>query len=154
MMDKRLSLQEAIAEYVHDGMSVAIEGFTAFICFAAGHEIMRQGRRDLQIEQVSRLLSGPELAQAHFLAARVDHHQGRGIHDQLPESVERTGGERVDEKESLVRGDLHQAQARMVGVLADELGVEPESAGGCQIVAARRQFLGPGDDLFDHRGGS
>jgi glutaconate CoA-transferase subunit A len=28
-------------------MSVAIEGFTAFICFAAGHEIVRQGRRDL-----------------------------------------------------------------------------------------------------------
>src|SRR5215467_12443018 len=47
--DKRLSLKEAIAEYVQDGLSVAIEGFTSFICFAAGHEIIRQGRRDLTL---------------------------------------------------------------------------------------------------------
>jgi len=32
MVDKRLSLKEAIAEYVQDDLSVAIEGFTAFIC--------------------------------------------------------------------------------------------------------------------------
>lgn len=44
MTDKRLTMHEAIARYVHDGMSVAIEGFTACICFAAGHEIMRQRR--------------------------------------------------------------------------------------------------------------
>jgi acyl CoA:acetate/3-ketoacid CoA transferase alpha subunit len=31
MVDKRLSLKEAIAEYVQDGHSLAIEGFTAFI---------------------------------------------------------------------------------------------------------------------------
>src|SRR6266581_3867606 len=49
MVDKCLSLREAIATYVQDGMSVAIEGFTAFICFAAGHEIIRQGRRDLTL---------------------------------------------------------------------------------------------------------
>lgn len=42
-------MREAVAEYVTDGISVAIEGFTAFICFAAGHEIIRQGRRDLTL---------------------------------------------------------------------------------------------------------
>ena len=42
-------MREAIARYVRDGMSVAIEGFTAFICFAAGHEIIRQRRRDLSL---------------------------------------------------------------------------------------------------------
>jgi glutaconate CoA-transferase subunit A len=47
--DKQASMTEAISELVHDGDSVAIEGFTAFICFAAGHEIMRQGRRDLTL---------------------------------------------------------------------------------------------------------
>jgi glutaconate CoA-transferase subunit A len=47
--DKRASMAEAVAEFVHDGDSVAIEGFTAFICFAAGHEILRQGRRDLTL---------------------------------------------------------------------------------------------------------
>src|SRR5258708_19739433 len=49
MIDKRLSLKEAIAEYVQDDLSVAIEGFTAFICFAAGHEIIRQHRRNLTL---------------------------------------------------------------------------------------------------------
>ncbi|MDY7040311.1 MAG: CoA-transferase [Chloroflexota bacterium] len=40
-------MRDAIATYVHDGDTVAIEGFTACICFAAAHEIIRQGRRDL-----------------------------------------------------------------------------------------------------------
>lgn len=42
-------MTEAVAEFVHDGASLAIEGFTAFIGFAAGHEVMRQGRRDLTL---------------------------------------------------------------------------------------------------------
>ena len=42
-------MREAVAALVHDGDSVAIEGFTHLICFAAGHEIIRQGRRDLEL---------------------------------------------------------------------------------------------------------
>ena len=41
------SLQEAVRELVHDGDTVALEGFTHLIPFAAGHEIVRQERRDL-----------------------------------------------------------------------------------------------------------
>ena len=44
-----LGLQEAIAANVHDGDSVALEGFTHLIPYAAGHEIIRQKRRDLQL---------------------------------------------------------------------------------------------------------
>jgi glutaconate CoA-transferase subunit A len=44
-----LSLSEVIAEHVHDGDSVALEGFTHLIPFAAGQEIIRQGRRDLEL---------------------------------------------------------------------------------------------------------
>ena len=40
-------LQDAVGALVHDGDSVALEGFTHLIPFAAGHEIIRQGRRDL-----------------------------------------------------------------------------------------------------------
>jgi len=47
MSDKRCSMKEAIADTVRDGSSVYIEGFTHLICFAAGHEIMRQGRKNL-----------------------------------------------------------------------------------------------------------
>jgi glutaconate CoA-transferase subunit A len=46
---KVASMRDAIAELVHDGDTVAIEGFTHLICFAAGHEIIRQGRRDLTL---------------------------------------------------------------------------------------------------------
>ena len=46
-MSKVLSMRDAIARHVHDGDTVVIEGFTHLICFAAGHEIIRQGRRDL-----------------------------------------------------------------------------------------------------------
>jgi len=42
-------MREAIAAHVHDGDSVAIEGFTHLICFAAGHEIIRQRRRQLTL---------------------------------------------------------------------------------------------------------
>jgi glutaconate CoA-transferase subunit A len=48
-----LSLDEAIAEHVHDGDSVALEGFTHLIPFAAGHEIIRQGRRDLTLVRMT-----------------------------------------------------------------------------------------------------
>ena len=44
-----LSLQDAIARHVHDGDSLALEGFTHLIPFAAGHEIIRQGRKDLTL---------------------------------------------------------------------------------------------------------
>lgn len=66
MKDKRLSMQEAIAEYIHDGVSVAIEGFTAFICFAAGHEIIRQRRRDLTLIRMT-----PDLIYDQMIAAGV-----------------------------------------------------------------------------------
>jgi glutaconate CoA-transferase subunit A len=46
---QRLSLAEAIEEYVHDGHSIALEGFTHLIPTAAGHEIIRQQRRDLHL---------------------------------------------------------------------------------------------------------
>ena len=48
-MAQLVSLSEAIAESVHDGDSVALEGFTHLIPFAAGHEVLRQGRRDLEL---------------------------------------------------------------------------------------------------------
>lgn len=44
-----LSLHDAVEHYVKDGDEVALEGFTHLIPFAAGHEIIRQGRRDLTL---------------------------------------------------------------------------------------------------------
>jgi glutaconate CoA-transferase, subunit A len=48
-MAEFLSLKDAVATRVHDGDSLAMEGFTHLIPFAAGHEIIRQGRKHLTV---------------------------------------------------------------------------------------------------------
>ncbi len=61
---KLTTMHDAIATYVHDGDTVAIEGFTACICFAAAHEIIRQGRRDLTLCRMT-----PDLIYDQMIAA-------------------------------------------------------------------------------------
>lgn len=63
---KICSMQEAVSRYVPDGSVVAIEGFTAFICFAAGHEIIRQQKRDLTLCRLT-----PDLLYDQMIAAGV-----------------------------------------------------------------------------------
>ena len=48
-MTEFLALGDAVSRFVHDGDRVALEGFTHLIPFAAGHEIIRQRRRDLTL---------------------------------------------------------------------------------------------------------
>jgi glutaconate CoA-transferase subunit A len=64
MADKLSSMRDAIATFVHDGDTVAIEGFTACICFAAAHEIIRQGRHDLTLCRMT-----PDLVYDQMVAA-------------------------------------------------------------------------------------
>ena len=52
-MSEFLSLSDAVARHVRDGDTVALEGFTHLIPFAAGHEIIRQGRRDLTVVRMT-----------------------------------------------------------------------------------------------------
>ena len=53
MTSKVASMRDAVAALVRDGDTVAIEGFTHLISFAAGHEIIRQGRRDLTLARLT-----------------------------------------------------------------------------------------------------
>ena len=48
-----LSLRDAVARCVCDGDTVALEGFTHLIPHAAGHEIIRQDRRDLSLYRMT-----------------------------------------------------------------------------------------------------
>ncbi len=59
-------MHDAVADLVRDGETVAIEGFTHLICFAAGHEIIRQGRRDLTLCRLT-----PDLIYDQMIAAGV-----------------------------------------------------------------------------------
>jgi glutaconate CoA-transferase subunit A len=59
-----MSMHDAIAAFVHDGDTVVIEGFTHLICFAAGHEIIRQRRRELTLARLT-----PDLIYDQMIAA-------------------------------------------------------------------------------------
>jgi glutaconate CoA-transferase subunit A len=59
-------MRDAVAELVRDGDTVAIEGFTHLISFAAGHEIIRQRRRDLVLARMT-----PDLVYDQMVAAGV-----------------------------------------------------------------------------------
>jgi glutaconate CoA-transferase, subunit A len=52
-MATHVSLREAVAELVHDGDVVAMEGFTHLIPYAAGHEVIRQRRRRLTLARMT-----------------------------------------------------------------------------------------------------
>lgn len=59
-------MAEAVETYVGDGDTIAIEGFTAFICFAAAHEIMRQQKQALTLVRMT-----PDLVYDQMIAAGV-----------------------------------------------------------------------------------
>ena len=59
-----MSMQDAVARLVRDGDVVVIEGFTHLISFAAGHEIIRQKRRELTLCRLT-----PDLIYDQMIAA-------------------------------------------------------------------------------------
>ena len=65
-MSKLVSMRDAIAANVNDGDSVAIDGFTHLICFAAGHELIRQKKKDLTAIRLT-----PDLVVDQMIAAGI-----------------------------------------------------------------------------------
>jgi glutaconate CoA-transferase subunit A len=63
-MNKVISLSDAVAQFVHDGDCVYAAGFTHLIPFAAGHEIIRQGKADLVLARAT-----PDLIYDQMVAA-------------------------------------------------------------------------------------
>jgi glutaconate CoA-transferase subunit A len=63
-MTKLLPLSQAISEFVSDGDTIYCAGFTHLIPFAAGHEIIRQGKKDLTLARAT-----PDLIYDQMVAA-------------------------------------------------------------------------------------
>ncbi len=63
-MSNLLSLHDAISEYVNDGDVIYAAGFTHLIPFAAGHEIIRQGKKNLTLARAT-----PDLIYDQMVAA-------------------------------------------------------------------------------------
>src|ERR1700674_5141874 len=64
MSSKVTTLRDAVAAHLQDGETLAIEGFTHLISFAAAHEIIRQGRRGLTLARLT-----PDLVYDQMVAA-------------------------------------------------------------------------------------
>ena len=64
MKNKVMTMKEAVKAHVHDGDTLVIEGFTHLICFAAGHEIIRQNIQDLVVCRLT-----PDLIYDQMIAA-------------------------------------------------------------------------------------
>ncbi len=66
MAGKLHTMREAVARFVDDGDVVAAEGFTHLIPFAAGHEMIRQRKKDLVLCRLT-----PDLIYDQMVAGRV-----------------------------------------------------------------------------------
>src|SRR3954470_2692693 len=85
------SLRQAIEDAVHDGDTVAMEGFTHLIPFAAAHEIIRQKRRNLTLVRMTPDLIYDQLIGAGCasrLGLSRGGHRGVGSLHRLRDGVE------------------------------------------------------------------
>ncbi len=120
--DKVQDLKTAIASHVEDDMVVALEGFGHLIPFAAGHEIVRQGRRGLTLCRMT-----PDLLADQMIAA--------GTTKRLVASFFASGS----------AGSLHEVRRRIESGLPDPLEIEEYSHFGMvcryQAGAAKLPFF-------------
>jgi glutaconate CoA-transferase subunit A len=63
-VSKQMTMQEAMSRFIRDGDCVILEGFTHLIPFAAAHELIRQGRRELTLVRLT-----PDLIFDQMIAA-------------------------------------------------------------------------------------
>jgi len=99
MANKLMSMQEAVGRFINDGDTVVIEGFTHLICFAAGHEIIRQKKRNLTLCRLTPDLIYEQLIGAGCVDKLVFSWAGnpgagplyalrRAVEEEIPHSIE------------------------------------------------------------------
>lgn len=97
-----LPLRDAVRALIHDGDHVALEGFTHLIPHAAGHEIIRQGRRELTLTRMTPDLVYDQLVGmgcARKLVFSWGGNPGVGSLHRLRDAVERGWPHRLDIEE-------------------------------------------------------
>lgn len=119
MTDKVVSMQVAIDRFVDDGDTVAAEGFTHLIPFAAGHEMIRQKKRDLVLCRLT-----PDLIYDQMVAAGLARklifgwigNPGVGSLHAIRRAVERGSPRAVDLEEYSHFGLLSRLRAGASGL--------------------------------------
>ena len=132
-----------------DARDLADERLVAdLIAVAADH------RRDLRVEERPRDDVGRRREDLEILARGVEHLDDAGRAKELVERLERQPlGQRIDEHGACSApvagpGDLHEAQLRVVGPLAQELGVDGDVRAHRAARAEPRERVGIGDGVI------
>lgn len=116
---KVLELDEAVRRFVPDGATVALEGFSHLIPFAAAHEIIRQGRRDLTLCRMTPDIVADQLIAAGCVRRLVASFFASGSAGSLYEirrRVESGYPERLDVEEYSHFGMVSRYQAGAAGL--------------------------------------
>lgn len=82
---KVMDLKDAIAKYVFDGATVSLEGFTHAIPTAAGHEIIRQGFKDLTLVRMTADIIVDQMLAANCISTLVSSFVGNSSAGSLGE---------------------------------------------------------------------
>jgi glutaconate CoA-transferase, subunit A len=126
-----LPLADAIATHVADGACVALEGFTHLIPFAAGHELIRQGRKDLHLVRMTPDLIYDQLigtGAARRLTFSWGGNPGVGSLHRLRDAVEKSWPRAIelDEHSHAAMGAAYRAGAARLpfGMLRGYIGTD------------------------------
>jgi glutaconate CoA-transferase subunit A len=136
-MAEIVPLAEAVAAQVRDGDVVALEGFTHLIPHAAGHEIARQGRRDLTLVRMTPDVVYDQLIGigcARKLVFSWGGNPGVGSLHRLRDAVEHRWPRRLELEEHTHAG---MAAAYQAGAASLPFGVL-RGYGGTDLVARTR----------------
>src|SRR5688500_3859059 len=124
-------MREAVAELVHDGDTVAIEGFTHLISFAAAHELIRQRRRGLTLCRLTPDLVADQMIAAGCVSKLVYSwagNPGAGSLHAFRRAVEGSGGSRLELEEYSHFGMVARFAAGAAGLpfwpLRDYMGTD------------------------------
>lgn len=101
-ISKVMALSEAIARYVRNGQTIALEGFTHLIPFAAGHEIIRQRFTDLTLVRMTPDIIADQMVAAGCVSKLVFGYVGNSAVGSLyaiRRAVEGTSGRTLDVEE-------------------------------------------------------
>jgi glutaconate CoA-transferase subunit A len=118
-MSEFLSLSTAVSRLVRPGMQVALEGFTHLIPFAAGHEIIRQGIRDLTLIRMTPDLLYDQMigcGSAHKLVFSWGGNPGVGSLHRLRDAVEHGWPQPLEIEEHSHAGMAHGYAAGAAGM--------------------------------------
>ena len=118
-MAELVSLSEAVRELVSDGDSVALEGFTHLIPFAAGHELLRQARRDLELIRMTPDLIYDQLigmGVARRLVFSYGGNPGVGSRHRLRDAIEHAWPHRLEIEEHSHAGMANAYAAGAAGL--------------------------------------